>query len=157
MQIAVLADTHIPKRAKTLPPAALKLLEEADVIIHAGDILSQDFLDDLASVAPIYAVLGNNDVGLTLPERLEFEIEQIKFGLIHDSGAKLGRPGRLKKLFPEADIVIFGHSHIPVNEQFGHLLLFNPGSATDRRQQPRCTMGMIEVGKKSIEARIVTV
>jgi uncharacterized protein len=155
MQIAVLADTHIPKRAKSLPPMALTLLDQADVIIHAGDILTADFLEYLESIAPIYAVLGNNDVGLSLPEQLEFKIEQTKFALIHDSGAKLGRPGRMKKLFPQADIVIFGHSHVPVNEQYGDLLLFNPGSATDRRRQPRCMMGMIEVSKQKINARII--
>jgi uncharacterized protein len=155
MKIAFLADTHIPKRAKTLPPAAMTLLNQADVIIHAGDILTKNFLDELAAIAPVYAVLGNNDIGLTLPERLEFEIEHIKFALIHDSGARLGRPARLKKLFPEADIVIFGHSHMPVNEQHGDLLLFNPGSPTDRRRQPRCTMGVIEVQSKSINTSII--
>jgi putative phosphoesterase len=155
MKIAVLADTHIPKRAKFLPPRALEILQQADKIIHAGDILTQEFLDHLSFIAPVFAVLGNNDLNLELPEKLEFELEHIKFALIHDSGSKLGRPARLRKLFPKADVVIFGHSHIPMNEQHGDLLLFNPGSATDRRRQPQCTMGLIELEKKSIDARII--
>ena len=155
MLIAVLADTHIPKRAKTLSALAWSRIKQANLIIHAGDVLSQDFLDQLVNLAPVYAVRGNNDVALTLPEKLEFEIESVKFALIHDSGARTGRPQRLKKLFPTADVVIFGHSHVPVNEQIDNVLLFNPGSATDRRSQPQCTMGSIKIFAGKIDASII--
>ncbi len=103
MRIAVLADTHIPKRAKTLPDSAWKIVKTAQVILHAGDVLTKEFLDQLAQIAPLYAVRGNNDIELSsLPETLEFELENINFAMIHDSGPKKQRSERMRKRFPEA-------------------------------------------------------
>ena len=119
------------------------LVRDADVILHAGDIVEQEVLDVLARHAPVHAVLGNNDPSLAgvLPERLEVELARVRIGMVHDSGQAKGRAERLHGMFPEADVVVFGHSHIPWDTRTGSgLRLLNPGSPTDRRRQPRCTM-----------------
>jgi putative phosphoesterase len=155
MVIGVLADTHIPKRARDLPPKAYQHLDGVDAILHAGDVLVMDVLERLRSIAPVYAVLGNNDRGLELPERLCVCWEGLELALVHDSGPREGRPARLRRWFPTARAVVFGHSHIPVNEWHDGLLLFNPGSPTDRRRQPCHTMGLLHLSDGRIEARIV--
>lgn len=155
MKIAVLADTHIPKKARGLPAKALDIIKESDLLIHAGDILTADFLDYLRRLIPVHAVLGNNDSGVDLPIKLEIELEGVKVAVIHDSGASKGRARRMKKLFPEADAVVFGHSHIPMNFTEEGILLFNPGSATDKRRQPKHTMGTLQVANGSISGTIV--
>jgi putative phosphoesterase len=131
-----------------LPDAAYRHLEEADLILHAGDIVVSDVLDELGGFAPVHAVLGNNDIELTglLPETRQFEVEGVRVAMIHDSGPSSGRAGRMKRRFPEADIVVFGHSHIPWNQEgLEGQLLFNPGSPTERRAQPHHTLGTLGV------------
>ena len=156
MKIAILADTHIPKRAAKLPASAWEVIKGADAIIHAGDVVTQQFLDQLAAIAPLYAVRGNNDDGLSdLPEVLQLELAGVPIAVIHDSGDKKGRAARMRKRFPAARVVIFGHSHIPLNEDQDGLLLFNPGSPTDRRKQPECTMGILMLGDSRISAEII--
>jgi len=157
VKIAVLADTHIPKRARALPDQAISIIRQSDLLIHAGDILSLEFLDYLKSIVPVHAVLGNNDIEhhLDLPERLEIELEGVKLAVIHDSGPTKGRAQRMKRLFPKADAVVFGHSHVPINSFELGILLFNPGSATDRRRQPKHTMGTLELSNGSISGTIV--
>lgn len=155
MKVAVLADTHIPKRAKKLPDAAERLLHSADLIIHAGDLISEEFLEQLRDIAPLHAVLGNNDKNLDLPDSLELELEEVKLAIIHDSGNKKGRGKRMRKLFPEAQIVIFGHSHVPMNLDEDGIRLFNPGSPTDKRMQPEATMGLINLNKGEWDAKII--
>ena len=130
-------------------------------MLHAGDLVSGDVLDDLARFAPVKAVLGNNDVGLraALPETLSFDVDGVSVAMVHDSGARAGRAGRMHRRFPGADVVVFGHSHIPWNEQgVDGQLLFNPGSATERRRQPRCTYGVLETEHGAVTtAAIVSV
>lgn len=155
MIVSVLADTHIPKRAKDLPPDAYKLIEKSDAIIHAGDILSSTFLDKLMNWVPVYAVLGNNDMGVVLPEILELQFDGVDIAVIHDSGPKTGRRTRMRKRFPKARIVIYGHSHIPDCCDEGGLLLFNPGSPTDRRRRPEHTMGLLKIAEGDFEATLV--
>jgi putative phosphoesterase len=149
VRIAVLADTHLaPTRRGALPPAARAELGQADVILHAGDVVTADLLDDLGRLAPVHAVLGNNDRALVgvLPDRLELEIEGVHVAMVHDAGPRKGRPARLHRWFPDADVVVFGHSHDPVNEPgVDGQLLFNPGSPTQRRRQPHHTMGVLEL------------
>src|SRR5947209_4892082 len=116
MLIGVLADTHIPKRARDLPPQAYQHLSGVDAILHAGDVLCHELLDRLRNIAPTYAVLGNNDRTLSLPARLELCWEDVAVAVVHDSGAREGRPARLRRWFPTAQVVVFGHSHMPVNE-----------------------------------------
>ena len=155
LRVAVLADTHRPAdRAEDLPDAVFDLVRDADVILHAGDIVEQEVLDVLARHAPVHAVLGNNDPSLAgvLPERLEVELAGVRIGMVHDSGQAKGRAERLHGMFPEADVVVFGHSHIPWNEPgVGGQLLFNPGSPTQRRRQPVATMGRLTLRDGVVE------
>jgi putative phosphoesterase len=156
IRIAVLADTHIPRRAKALPEAAWEVVRSADVIVHAGDVLTEKFLGELRKEAPVHAVRGNNDIELeVLQETIELSLEGVNVAVIHDSGGKTGRQKRMRKRFPKADIVIFGHSHVPMNEETEGLLLFNPGSPTDKRMQPVATMGLIEIDNGKVKAQIV--
>lgn len=154
MRVVVLADTHLrtdrrrPDGGRWFPDRLREALAEADVILHAGDLLDQGVLDRLRTCAPLYAVLGNNDVSLVgvLPATRTLELAGVRFGMIHDSGRKDGRAARLRRRFPTEDVVVFGHSHAPVDEiGIEGQLLFNPGSATQRRAQPACTYGELEL------------
>lgn len=150
MRVVVIADTHLRRTwpNRRLPARAIALLETADVILHAGDITQPEHLDELARWAPVHAVLGNNDPELVgdLPETLHLELAGVRVGMIHDSGPARGREGRLHSRFPLADVVVFGHSHSPWNQPgVDGQLLFNPGSPTERRWQPRPTIGVLEV------------
>ncbi len=166
--MVVLADTHLqsgPRRGRAAPPglpaAVSDHLQGADVILHAGDVLDQGVLDQLAEWAPLYAVLGNNDRSLvgTLPLTRMVELDGVRIGLIHDSGPSTGRVRRLRRRFPDADVVVFGHSHAPVNEpgEDGQLL-FNPGSPTQRRAQPTHSIGELRVARgRLVGHRIIMV
>ena len=153
MRVAVLSDTHSPRRWKRCPPPVAEALRGVDAILHAGDVCQAGTLDELAAFAPVHAVLGNNDgpdvAGWGAPNRLELELAGLPVAMIHDSGPASGRAARLRAMFPEAALVVFGHSHIPVNEIQAGQRIFNPGSPTDRRRQPRGTMGelVIEEGR----------
>jgi putative phosphoesterase len=149
MRVVVLADTHTRDTGGSrLGEAAWAEVRAADVLLHAGDVMEHGLLDQLRAIAPVHAVLGNNDgalVGL-LPEHLVVDLDGVTVGMVHDSGARGGREGRMRRRFPTADIVVFGHSHIPWNaEGVDGQLLFNPGSATQRRMQPHRTLGVLEL------------
>ena len=140
----VIADTHIPRRARALPGGLLSHLGCADLVLHAGDLMDPALLDELAAYAPVRGVRGNLDPpDLDLPESLEFEFGGIRMAMIHDSGRKQGRRRRLRRRFPDARVVVFGHSHIPFVEDEDGLLLLNPGSPTDKRRQPRHTFALL--------------
>jgi len=128
-----------------MPAAALAHLRHAEAILHAGDVLENWFLEDLAEMAPVHAVLGNNDVGLDLPERLEVVLEGVRIGMVHDSGARTGREARLSRWFPACDAVVFGHSHIPLDARGHGQRLLNPGSPTDRRAQLHHTLALLDL------------
>jgi hypothetical protein len=136
-EIVVLADTHIRRgSARRLPPAVYAALERADLVLHAGDVVTGVLLEELNGFAPTVAVLGNNDTELTgqLPEERLLTVEGLRVALVHDSGARKGREGRLRRRFPTADLVVFGHSHTPVDaEGVDAQRLFNPGSPTETR------------------------
>jgi len=158
MRIAVIADTHIPGRARDLPPTAWRLVREADAVIHAGDVMTPWLLDRLRAASPqVHAVLGNNDLPLrgALPETLQLDLGGVRVAVVHDSGAAEGRRRRLRRMFPEARAVVFGHSHVPVCDDDGDLLLLNPGSPTDRRRQPRFTLATLDCEAGDCSARIV--
>ena len=162
MRVLVLADTHVrPDRGRTLPDPVWAAADEADVVLHAGDVLTADLLDELAVRAPTHAVLGNNDVGLggLLPEVLELDLDGVTVAMVHDSGPSAGRAGRLHRRFPEADIVVFGHSHLPLDEEgVDGQRLFNPGSPTERRRAPTRTFGWLELqGGRTVVHRIVDI
>jgi putative phosphoesterase len=161
-EVVVLADTHIRNgSARRLPPAVYAALERADLILHAGDVVHGSLLDELGGFAPTLAVLGNNDTELigTLPEDRVFTVEGYRIAMVHDSGARKGREARLRRRFPTADLVVFGHSHIPVDaEGLDGQRLFNPGSATERRGQPEHTYGRLRIaGGRLTEHRILVV
>jgi putative phosphoesterase len=132
-----------------LPDAAYAELKRADVILHAGDVLVPELLDELRTFAPVHAVLGNNDVHElvgVLPETQLFTIDGVRVGMVHDSGARVGRPARMRRRFPDADVVVFGHSHQPMCEVgIDGQLLVNPGSPTERRRAPTHTIGVLDL------------
>ena len=149
MRALLLSDTHAPRHWKACPPALLPHLEAADVILHAGDVCTPDVLDLLAGFAPVHVVMGNNDVPEVAdwgaPETLQIELEGVRIGMIHDSGPKQGRAARLRRRVPTADLVVFGHSHIPLDEAGDGLRILNPGSPTDRRRQPTGTVATLDL------------
>jgi uncharacterized protein len=162
MRIVVLSDTHAPRRWKSLPPTVAEQLRDADLILHAGDVCTAAVLDELAQYAPVTAVVGNNDgpdvVAWGAAVTASLTPEGLPVAMIHDSGAATGRLPRMRARFPEAQLVVFGHSHIPLDAADGNLRIFNPGSPTDRRRQPHGTLGVLRVADGAlIEARIIEV
>ena len=160
-RIVVLADTHVRRgSARRLPDAVYELLDGADAVWHAGDVLVPELLHELEGFAPVTAVLGNNDHELagTLPDRVEEVVEGARIAMVHDSGPTKGRASRLRRWFPDADLVVFGHSHQPVDEEGdGGQRLFNPGSPIERRRAPTHTVGLVEVDGDRFTTRIVEV
>jgi putative phosphoesterase len=139
-----------------------ELLRDADVVLHAGDVCTAGVLDELAEYAPVHVVLGNNDgpdvAAWGAPETLELELDGLRVAMIHDSGPADGRPARMRRRFPNADLVVFGHSHIPMDVTGSGVRIFNPGSPTDRRRQPHGTVGVLEIeAGQLVEAQIVAV
>ncbi|MFZ4514797.1 MAG: metallophosphoesterase family protein [Acidimicrobiia bacterium] len=151
----MLSDTHcMPGRSRRLPDAAYAALETADLILHAGDITTRHLLDELEAFAPVLAVLGNNDhelIGL-LPETRELTLGGVRVAMVHDSGHKDSRAARMRTRFPDADIVIFGHSHEPCAQRTAEgLVLFNPGSPTERRRAPEHTIGVLDIADGALQ------
>ena len=148
--VLVLADTHLTAASlDRMPPEVWDLADDADVVLHAGDVLDPAVLASLRERAPVHAVLGNNDHALrgVLPDRWEGSLGGVPVAMVHDSGATAGRHARMARWFPEADVVVFGHSHDPVVErQGGGPLLVNPGSPVQRRRQPVHTVAWLELG-----------
>jgi len=144
----VLADTHIHDDLRRIPPAVWDEAARADLILHAGDVVTPHLLTELGRFAPVHAVLGNNDHALrrVLPHRLEIEVAGVAVAIVHDSGAGAGRGERLARWFPDAALVVFGHSHLPEDEVGpGGQVRFNPGSSTQRRRAPHRTYGVVEL------------
>ncbi|MDQ3735633.1 MAG: metallophosphatase family protein [Actinomycetota bacterium] len=162
MIVVVLADTHAPRRWRGVPARVAEHLRTADVILHAGDICTADVLAELSTYAPVYAVRGNNDgpdiTDWGAPERLLLDLDGLPVGMIHDSGSATGRLARMHRAFPDRRLVVFGHSHVPMDIADERLRLFNPGSPTDRRRQPHGTLGLLEIESgQLVDARIVPV
>lgn len=149
MKVVVLADTHAPRRWRSCPPRVAGQLRGADLILHAGDVCTAAVLDELSEYAPVVAVAGNNDgpdVGAWgATETAELDVGGVAVAMLHDSGAASGRLARMRRRFPGADLVVFGHSHIPLDESGYGLRIFNPGSPTDRRRQPTGTLGILTI------------
>ena len=162
MRIAVVSDTHSPRFWKGCPPKVARVLDGADAILHAGDVCTAGTLDELAQFAPVHVVLGNNDgpdvAAWGAPETLELELGGLRIAMIHDSGPAKGRAPRLRRMFPSAHLVVFGHSHIPWDETHDGQRAFNPGSPTDKRRQPHPTVGELTITGGQLErVRIVDV
>ncbi|MBO0820900.1 MAG: metallophosphoesterase family protein [Nocardiopsaceae bacterium] len=161
MRITVLSDTHAPRRWKSCPPAVAEHLRGADLILHAGDVCTAGVLDELSQYAPVTAVLGNNDgpdvAAWGAPGTASLEAGGLRIAMIHDSGPSAGRLGRMRRRFPDADLVVFGHSHIPLDESSpdGAFRIFNPGSPTDRRRQPHGTIGLLEIAHSTLHSATI--
>jgi putative phosphoesterase len=145
--IAAISDTHLPRGKRRLPDRCVEHLKQADLILHAGDISTQEVLDEIESIGPpVKAVHGNVDsaaLRARLPEALEVRTpDGARIAVLHDAGPSKRRLERMRIRFPEAHAVVFGHSHIPLHEQRDGFQIFNPGSPTDRRRQPKHTMGL---------------
>jgi hypothetical protein len=137
-------------------------LRGADLILHAGDVCTASVLGELSQYAPVHAVLGNNDgqdvAAWGAPETLSLDLDGLRVAMIHDSGPAAGRLGRMRRRFPGAGLVVFGHSHIPLDADADGLRIFNPGSPTDRRRQPNGTIGLLTVAEGRLaRARIIPV
>jgi uncharacterized protein len=150
VEIAIISDTHMGRGGRRLPPACVDLLRAADLIVHAGDLVRLEVLRELQSLGVVVAVRGNVDdaaVRATLPETALVRAGERRIAVIHDAGPARRRLERMRARFPQADAVVFGHSHIPLDERAADgFQIFNPGSPTDRRRQPCHTMGLCHAG-----------
>lgn len=155
MRVVVVSDTHAPRFWKACPPGLIPHLRRAQLILHAGDVCVPSVLDELAAYAPVRVVLGNNDgadvaawgpAGFRATGTASFEIEGVRVAMVHDSGQRDGRLARLRRRFPAAELVVFGHSHIPMDVRGDGLRILNPGSPTDKRRQPNGTFAALTVG-----------
>ena len=158
--IGVISDTHIPARARGLPSRVLELFEGADLILHAGDFIDDSVLKELNALAPTRGVLGNCDsVGLAavLPHTASIESGGTQIGMIHDSGPTDRRRERMLKAFPGHRVVVFGHSHRPVIDDDGSLMLLNPGSACDPRWAKVPTVAMLRIEEGRPQARLIQI
>lgn len=163
MRIVLISDTHIPHRARDLPAPLWAEVESADVVIHAGDWVHSDLLDELQTrAARLVGCWGNNDgpeLRARLPERADVNLAGVRFTVVHETGAAKGREARMAAAYPDTDVLVFGHSHIPwdTTAEAGSnwpnpspLRLLNPGSPTDRRRQPVHTYMTVEVADAAV-------
>ena len=158
-RVAVISDTHLPRGRRTLPDACVKVLRGADLVLHAGDFVSVAFLEELRALGPpVEGVHGNMDepaLKAALPQQRVVEVGNVRVGLVHDAGARVGREARLAARFPDCAAVVYGHTHVPQMEQFQHLWVLNPGSPTDRRRQPVHTMLVVRLSRRRITPELV--
>ena len=151
MRIAIVSDTHLPRGTRAIPAECVERMRAADLVIHAGDFSVAAVLEDLRALGPPVAAVHGNvdsaDLRRTLPERQVVEAAGVRIGLVHDAGPSSGRLQRMRMAFPDCEAVVFGHSHIPLHEELNGFQIFNPGSPTDRRRQPRHSMGEARVGE----------
>ena len=149
MRLAIISDTHLPRGARVIPDACLDRLRAADAILHAGDFSEVSVLAELQALGPpVHAVRGNVDsaeLQARLPLTRVVEAAGARIAMVHDGGPAQGRLERLRRRFPDAHAVVFGHSHLPLHEERDGFAIFNPGSPTERRRAPRHTMGIATI------------
>jgi putative phosphoesterase len=149
MEIAIISDTHMPRGGRRLPAECIERLRAADLIVHAGDLMTLAVLDELSGYGEVVAVHGNVDDGevrALLPETATVTADGVSLGVVHDAGPAAGRLERLRRRFPNADGVVFGHSHMPLSQRSPDgFQMFNPGSPTERRRAPAHTMGLAQL------------
>jgi uncharacterized protein len=160
VRVAVIADTHLPRGARRLPDQCLETLRAADLILHAGDLVTAAVLEELRALGPpVEAVAGNMDepaLQQTLPQERIVVAADARIGLLHIPGPEVGREARLASRFPDCAAVVYGHTHIPQVERFQHLWILNPGSPTERRRAPTHTMLVLEIRGERIVPELVT-
>jgi uncharacterized protein len=136
----------------------MHLLEEADLVLHAGDVVAASVLDDLQSLGPVEAVVGNMDdeaLRAALPERRIVEVEAVRIGMVHDAGPRVGREERLRAAFPGCAAIVYGHTHVPQLERRDDAWIVNPGSPTERRAAPTHSMALIRVSDGALEPQLI--
>ncbi len=157
----MIADTHTRGMSRTVPFSVWPFLETADHILHAGDVVDPTLLEELKALAPLTVVMGNCDAwdvrDWGASDEAELELDGVRIAMLHDSGPTSGRRQRMRARFPDARVVVFGHSHMPVNDDDEGLLLFNPGSPTWKRRAPFPSMGLLWIEKGSLEGEIFPV
>jgi putative phosphoesterase len=159
-RVGVISDTHIP-HFKQLPEAIWTHFAGVELIVHAGDLSVLSVLNELETIAPVVAVQGNietEEVVLKLPIKREIVVVGCRIGIVHILGDARYYPRTARREFPDARVVVFGHSHNPYNQQHDGQLLFNPGSATDRRRQPSCSIGQLIIDDEAntVRGEIIT-
>jgi uncharacterized protein len=161
MELAIISDTHMPRGQRAIPARCLERCREADLILHAGDLVDLAVLRTLQSLGPaVHAICGNVDnaaVRAVLPARLELDLDGVRVGMTHIPGARDGRLRRLRRAFPACQAVVFGHTHMPEHGEQDGFQIFNPGSPTERRRAPVHTMGLarIDGGRIAFELLVV--
>lgn len=158
VRIGVISDTHLPRGVQRIPDQVFRLFENTDLILHAGDFIEAHVLDELKAIGPVQAVLGNCDsaeLARQLPVTTSISAGGITIGMIHDSGDRQRRRRRMAETFTGHRVVVFGHSHMPLIEDDGSLLLLNPGSACDPRQAKVPSVAMLEIADDKPTAELV--
>ena len=158
IRLGVISDTHLPRRGLRLPPELNHLFKGVDLILHAGDFVDSSVFYELAELAPIRGVFGNCDLpelASVVPTRDSFVAGGVRIGMIHDSGSLQRRRARMSAAFPDHRVVVFGHSHRPVIEDDGSLLLLNPGSACDPRAAKIPTVALLEIADGEPHAKLI--
>jgi uncharacterized protein len=157
--VAVISDTHLPRGTRRIPDACVASMRASDLILHAGDFTYPEVLAEIEALGPpVAAVHGNVDteeLRQRLPEARVVNAADVKIAMVHDAGPSYGRLERMRARFPEADAVVFGHSHIPMHEERDGFQIFNPGSPTDKRRQPEFTMGVAQIEGGHIHFELV--
>jgi putative phosphoesterase len=157
--VAVIADTHMPRGGRRLPPSCVEHLRVADLILHAGDIVASGVLAELTALGPpLRAVHGNMDEAALrerLPATLVTEAGGLRIGMTHDAGPRTGREERLVRSFPGCAAVVYGHTHLPHVSRVGEVWILNPGSPTERRRAPAHTMILLTVTSGRIEPELL--
>jgi uncharacterized protein len=159
MLIAVIADTHLPRGSRWLPDRCVELIGESELVIHAGDVMTAEALAGIEAIGPpVAAVHGNVDsaeLRRLLPAERVVEAAGARIAVVHDAGPSSGRLARLRRRFPEAGAVVFGHSHLPLQEERDDFQIFNPGSPTERRRAVRRTMGLAHVDEGQVDFELI--
>jgi hypothetical protein len=149
VHVAVIADTHMPRGGRRLPEACVERLRAADLILHAGDVVTEEVLEELSALGPpVHAVRGNVDHAALqerLPATLVVPVAGLRIGMTHDAGARVDREERLAQRFPGCAAVVYGHTHEPRVARVGKVWILNPGSPTERRRAPSHTMLVLEI------------
>lgn len=157
MRVGLLSDTHAPRSWKGLPDAVARAFDGVEVILHAGDVCTPEVVAQLATLAPVHVARGNNDGPEIGTPQVLLTLAGVRTVVVHDTGAAAGRMPRLRRRYPDADLVVFGHSHIPWDQAHEGLRALNPGSPTDRRRQPHGTVMVVELAGAVREVRLVEV
>jgi hypothetical protein len=159
-RVVVIADTHLPRGARKLPEECVRLVTGADVVLHGGDFVSAEFLQELRALGPpVEGVYGNMDepaLKELLPRERVVEVGETRIGMVHIPGPAAGREARLAAHFPDCHAVVYGHTHVPQVERFQHLWILNPGSPTERRTAPVRSMLVLEIRRDRITPELVT-